>query len=131
VPRLGPLDLIALGAGAAAAALGIAAGTGPFLVGLAVAVAIARVVRARTAPHEVIWLVVPLLVWIGSDAGSRRRALFLAGVACLLFQAALAALAARGRPEAPTDVEVAARVTLAVAAGVTAISLLAFGNIYL
>jgi hypothetical protein len=125
VLRPGPLDLVALGLGVAAAALGIAAGTGPVLAGIAVAVAVARVVRARTAPHVVCWLVVPLLVWIGFDSAA-----FVAGTLCVFAQSALTALAARGRAEPARDIMVATRVTLALAAGVTAVALLAFGNIY-
>jgi hypothetical protein len=116
---------VALGLGVAAAAFGIAAGTGPVLAGIAVAVAAARVVRARTAPHVVCWLVVPLLVWIGFDSAA-----FVTGTLCVFAQSALTALAARRRPEPATDIMVATRVTLALAAGVTAVALLAFGNIY-
>jgi hypothetical protein len=116
---------VALGLGVAAAALGIAAGTGPVLAGIAVAVAVARVVRARTTPHVVCWLVVPLLVWIGFDSAT-----FVVGTLCIFVQSALTALAARGRPEPAPDIMVATRVTLALAAGVTAVALLAFGNIY-
>jgi hypothetical protein len=125
VQRLGPLDLVALGLGAAAAALGIAAHTGPVLPGLAVAVALARLVRARTMPHVICWMVVPLLFWIGFDSAT-----FVAGTACLFGQSLIAALAARGRPQHPPDYVIAARVTLSLAAGVTAVALLAFGNIY-
>jgi hypothetical protein len=125
VPKLGSTDLVALGLGAAAAALGIDAHTGPVLVGLALAVAIARVVRARTAPHLVCWIVVPLLLWIGND--SRR---FIAGVACLFGGSLLTVLAARGRAERSSDFEIALRVTLAAAAGITAVALLSFGEIY-
>jgi hypothetical protein len=125
VQRLGPLDLVALGLGAAAAALGIAAGTGPVLPGIAVAVALARVVRARTMPHAICWIVVPLLIWIGFDSWT-----FLGGTACLFGESLIAALAARGRPEHPQDIVVASRVTLSLAAAVTAVALLAFGNIY-
>ncbi len=109
----------------AAAALGIAAHTGPLLPGLAVAVALARLVRARTAAHIVCWLVVPLLLWIGWDTPA-----FLAGTLCLFGQAAITAFASLGRPEEASDIAVAGRVTLAAAAGVTAIALLAFVNIY-
>jgi hypothetical protein len=126
VNRLAPLDLIALGLGVAAAALGIAANTGPFLIGLAFAVAFARVVRARTAPHVVCWVVVPLSLIVG-----RGSLAFVAGVACLFGQSAIAALAARGRPEEASDVAVATRVSLGVAAGITAIALLLFADIYL
>jgi hypothetical protein len=125
VLRPGPLDLVALGLGAAAAALGLAAGTGPVLVAIAVAVALARVVQARTTPHVVCWLIVPLLLWIGWDTPS-----LVAGALCLFGQSALTALAARGRPAFANDFVIAARVTLAVAAGVTAVSLLAFANVY-
>jgi hypothetical protein len=116
---------VALGLGVAAAALGLAAHTGPVLPGLAIGLVLARLVRARTTPHLVCWLVVPLLLWIGFDTRS-----FLAGTICLFGQSALTALAAHGRPETGSDVEIAARVTLALAAGVTAVALLAFGNIY-
>jgi hypothetical protein len=125
VAKFGPIDLVALGLGAAAAALGIDAHTGPVLVGLAVAVALARVVRARTAPHLVCWIVVPLLLWIGDD--SHR---FVAGVACLFGESLLTTLAARGRPQPASDVEIALRVTLAAAAGITAVALLSFAGIY-
>jgi uncharacterized membrane protein len=121
-----PLDLVALGLGVAAAALGVDAHAGPVLAGLAVGVALARSVRARTAPHLVCWLVVPLLLWIGHD--SYR---FLAGVACLFGQSLLTALAARGRPEDAPDVAVALRVTLAAAAGISAMALISFAGIYL
>ena len=50
----------------------------------------------------------------------------MAGTLCLFGQAAITALAARGRPEEASDVAVALRVTLAAAAGVTAVALLAF-----
>jgi hypothetical protein len=123
---LAPLDLIALGLGVAAAALGIAAHTGPFLVGLAIAVALARTVRARSAPHIVCWLVVPLAIWIGFDSLA-----FVLGVVCLFGQSLVTTLAARGRPEESTDVEAALRVALGLGAGVTVIALLAFGDIYL
>jgi hypothetical protein len=125
VSNLGPIDLVALGLGVAAAALGIDTHTGPVLIGLVLAVALARVVRARTAPHLVCWIVVPLLLWIGDD--SRR---FMAGVACLFGASLLTAFAARGRAERPSDLEIALRVTLAAAAGVTAMGLLSFGGIY-
>jgi hypothetical protein len=116
---------VALGLGVAAAALGIAADTGPVLGGIAVALVIAHVVRARTAPHAVCWVIVPLLIWIGFDSIT-----FVAGVLCIFGQSALTALAARRRSETAPDVVVATRVTLAMAAGVTAVALLAFGNIY-
>jgi hypothetical protein len=125
VLRPGPLDLTALGLGAAAAAFGLAAGTGPVLVGIAVAVALARVIQSRTTPHLVCWLIVPLLLWIGWDSPS-----MVVGTLCLFGQSALTALAARGRPAFASDFVIAARVTLAVAAGVTAIALLAFANVY-
>jgi hypothetical protein len=125
VPKAGPLDLVALGLGVAAAALGIAANTGPLLAGIAVAVALGRLVRARTGPHVVAWIVVPLLLLIGHGTWS-----FLAGTVCLFGQALLTALTARGRPETTTDVAVAARVTLAAAAGVTAVALVGFLNVY-
>lgn len=125
MPRPRPLDLVALGLGVAAAALGIAADTGPLLGGIAVAVALSGLVRARTAPHIVCWLVVPLLLWIGHGTRS-----FLVGTLCLFGQAGITALAARGRSENASDVAVAARVTLGVAAGVTAVALLAFVNVY-
>ena len=97
----------------------------PCSSGSRVAVAIARVVRARTAPHLVCWIVVPLLLWIGDD--SRR---FVAGVACLFGESLLTTLAARGRPQPASDVEIALRVTLAAAAGITAVALLSFAGIY-
>ena len=125
MPKPGPLDLVALGLGVAAAAFGIAADTGPLLAGIAVAVALAGLVRARTASHLVCWLVVPMLLWVGWDSWQ-----FVLGAACLFGQAAIAALGARGRPEDASDVAVALRVTLAAAAGVTAIALLAFVNVY-
>jgi hypothetical protein len=125
VPRPGPLDLVALGLGVAAAALGIAADTGPLLGGIALAVVLARLVSARTAPHIVCWLVVPLLLWIGYDTPA-----FLVGTLCLFAQSGITAFAARARAEPASDVAVAARVTLGVAAGVTAVALLAFVNIY-
>jgi hypothetical protein len=125
VPRPGPLDLVALGLGVAAAAFGIAADTGPLLGGIALALVLARLVWARTAPHIVCWLVVPLLLWIGYDTAA-----FLVGTLCLFGQAAITARAARGRAEPASDVAVAARVTLGVAAGVTAVALLAFVNVY-
>jgi hypothetical protein len=121
-----PLDLVALGLGVAAAALGIDAHAGPLLAGLAVVVAIARAVRARTAPHLVCWIVVPLLLWIGHDSLT-----FIAGVACLFGQSLLTALAARGRPEQASDVTIALRVTLAAAAGVAAMAMISFAGIYL
>jgi hypothetical protein len=126
VPRLGPLDLVALGLGVAAAALGLAANTGPVLAGLAVAVFIARLVQARTAPHLVCWIVVPLLLWVGHESWT-----FIAGVACLFGESVVTAMAARGRPDAPSDLAVAVRISLAVAAGVTALALLSFGDIYM
>jgi hypothetical protein len=116
---------VALGLGVAAAALGIAADTGPVLGGIAAALVIARLVRARTSPHVVCWVIVPLLLWIGFDSTT-----FVAGVLCLFGQSLLTALATRGRSETAPDVAVAARVTLALAAGVTAVALLAFGTIY-
>jgi len=116
---------VALGLGVAAAALGLAAGTGPVLVGITVGVALARVVQARTTPHLVCWLIVPLLIWIGFD-----RTSMVAGALCLFGQSGLTAFAARGRPEFASDFVIAARVTLAVAAGVTAVALLAFANVY-
>jgi hypothetical protein len=116
---------VALGLGVAAAALGIAADTGPLLGGIAVGVALSRLVQARTAPHIVCWLVVPMLLWIGHGTPS-----FLVGALCLLGQALITALAGRGRSETPSDVAVASRVSLAVAAGVTAVALLAFVNVY-
>jgi hypothetical protein len=125
VRRPGDLDLIAFGAGVGAAALGVAAGTGPVLGGIAVGLALGRLVDARTVAHLVLWLCTPLLLWIGSSNGT-----FLAGTACLAFQAAATAWGARGRPEGPGDLAVAARVTLGLAASVTAISLFAFGNVY-
>jgi hypothetical protein len=125
VRRPGDLDLVALGLGIAAAALGIAAHTGLFMTGIVVAVLIARLVRARTAPHIVCWLVVPLLLWVGQESGR-----FLVGTACLFFASGIVAWSARGRPEEPTDVEVAVRISLAVAGAVTTIALLAFGDIY-
>jgi hypothetical protein len=125
VPRLAPLDLVALGLGVAAAAFGIAADTGPLLAGIAVAVALARLVRARTAAHLVCWLVVPMLLWIGWGTWA-----FVAGTLCLFGQAAITALRARGRPEHASDVAVALRVTLAAAAGITAVALLAFVDVY-
>ena len=125
MPRPGPLDLVALGLGVAAAAFGIAADTGPLLGGIASGVLLARLVSARTAPHIVCWLVVPLLLWIGHDTAT-----FLAGTLCLFGQAAITALAARGRADPASDLAVAARVTLGVAAGVTAVALLAFVNVY-
>lgn len=123
---MSPLDLVALGLGVAAAALGIDANAGPVLAGLAVVVAIARVVRARTAPHLICWIVVPLLLWIGHDSLT-----FIAGVACLFGQSLLTALAARGRPEQASDVTIALRVTLAAAAGVAAMAMISFAGIYL
>jgi hypothetical protein len=125
VPKPGPLDLVALGLGVAAAAFGIAADTGPLLAGVAVAVAIAGLVQARTASHVVCWLVVPMLLWVGWDSWR-----FVAGAVCLFGQAAITALGARGRPDGASDVAVALRVTLAAAAGVTAVALLAFVNVY-
>jgi hypothetical protein len=125
VPRPGPLDLVALGLGVAAAACGIAADTGPLLGGVAAALVLARLVRARTAAHLVCWLVVPLLLVIGHGSLS-----FVAGALCLFAEAAITALAARGRPEDAADVAVATRVMLGVAAGVTAVALLAFVNLY-
>jgi hypothetical protein len=116
---------VALGLGIAAAAFGIAADTGPLLGGIALAVVLARLVAARTAPHIVCWLVVPLLLWIGYDTPT-----FLAGTLCLFAQAGITALAARARAEPASDLAVAARVTLGVAAGVTAVALLAFVNVY-
>ncbi len=89
-------------------------------------VAIARAVRARTAPHLVCWIVVPLLLWIGHD--SLR---FTAGVACLFGQSLLTALAARGRPEEASDVTIAVRVTAAAVAGVAAMAMISFAGIYL
>jgi len=121
-----PLDLVALGLGVAAAALGIDAHAGPVLAGLAVVVAIARVVQARTAPHLICWIVVPLLLWIGHD--SLR---FTAGVACLFGQSLLTAFAARGRPEQASDVAIALRVTLAAAVGLAAMAMISFAGIYL
>jgi hypothetical protein len=126
VRRPGDLDLVALGLGIAAAALGIAAHTELFIAGIVVALLIARLVRARTAPHVVCWLIVPLLLWIGHESGR-----FLAGTACLFLASGIVAWSARGRPEEPTDVEVAVRVSLVVAGAVTTIALLAFGDIYL
>jgi hypothetical protein len=126
VRRPGDLDLVALGLGVAAAALGIAADTGPFMVGLAVALVIARLVRARTAPHVVCWIIVPLLLWVGHQSDT-----FLAATVCLFAASGIVAWDARGRPEQPTDVEVAVRVSLVVAGAVTAIALLAFGDIYM
>jgi hypothetical protein len=125
VRRPGDLDLVALGAGVAAAALGVAAGTGPILGGIAVGLALGRLVDARTVAHLVLWLCTPLLVWIGSSDGT-----FLAGTACLAFQAAVTAWRARGRPESPGDLAVALRITLALAAAVTTISLLFFADVY-
>jgi hypothetical protein len=125
VSKPGPLDLVALGLGVAAAALGIAAHTGPLLPGIAVAVALARLVQARTAAHVVCWLVVPLLLWIGWGTAT-----FVVGSLCLLGQAGITAFEANGRPEEASDIAVAGRVTLAGAAGVTAVALLAFVNIY-
>ena len=93
-PRPAPPDLVALGLGVAAAALGIAADTGPLLGGIAVAVALGRLVRARTAAHIVCWLVVPLLLWIGWDTPA-----FLVGTLCLFWQAVITAFASLGRPE--------------------------------
>ena len=116
---------MALGLGVAAAAFGIDAGTGPLLAGIAVGVALSRLVRARTAPHIVCWLVVPLLLWIG-----HARPSFLVASVCLFAQAGLTALAARGRGDDASDVAVAARVTFGVAAAVTAVALLAFVNVY-
>ena len=123
--RPGDLDLVALGAGVGAAALGVAAGSGPVLGGLAVGLALGRLVDARTVGHLVLWLCTPLLLWIGSGNGW-----FLAGTVCIAFQAAATAWGARGRSESPGDVAVAARITLAVAAGVTAIALLLFADVY-
>ena len=125
MPRPAPLDLVALGLGVGAAALGIAADTGPLLAGVAIAVALAGLVRARTAAHLVCWLVVPLLLWIGWGTWT-----FVAGTLCLFGQAAITALGARRRPEEASDVAVALRVTLAAAAGVTAVALLAFVDVY-
>ncbi len=125
MPKAGPLDLIGLGLGLAAAALGIAADTGPLLAGIAVGLALGRLVQARTASHLVCWLVVPLLLVIGHS-----NLTFVAGALCLFGQAAIAALAARGRPDEASDIAVAGRVTLAAAAGVTAVALLAFVNVY-
>lgn len=125
MPKPGPLDLVALGLGVAAAAFGIAAGTGPLLAGIAIAVALAGLVRARTASHLVCWLVVPMLLWIGWDNWE-----FATGAVCLFGQAAITAVSARGRPDGASDVAVALRVTLAAAAGVTAVALLAFVNVY-
>jgi hypothetical protein len=116
---------VALGLGVAAATFGIAADTGPLLGGIAFAVVLARLVSARTASHIVCWLVVPLLLWIGYDTPA-----FLAGTLCLFGQAGSTALAARGRAEPASDLAVAGRVTLGVAAGVTAVALLAFVNLY-
>jgi hypothetical protein len=126
VRRPGDLDLVVLGLGVAAAAFGVAADTGPFMIGLAVAVILARLVRARTAPHVICWLIVPLLVWVGHES-----ALFLAGTACLFAASAIVAFGARGRPDEPTDIDVAVRVALAVAGAVATIALLAFGDIYM
>ena len=123
--RPADLDLVALGAGLGAAALGVAAGTGPVLGGIAVGLALGRLVDARTVGHLVLWLCVPLLLWIGWSDGT-----FLAGTACLAFQAGATAWGARGRPENPGDLAVAARITLGLAAGVTAISLLLFADVY-
>lgn len=123
--RPGDLDLIALGAGVGAAALGVAAGTGPVLGGIAVGLALARLAQARTAAHVVLWLCTPLLLWIGSSSGW-----FIAGTACLAFQAAVTAWGARGRPAEPNDLAIAARVTLGVAGAIVALSLLTFGNVY-
>jgi hypothetical protein len=125
VRRPADLDLVALGLGVAAAAFGVAAHTGPVLILLAVAVALARLVRARTVAYIVCLLIVPLLLWIGSSSG-----LFLAGVACVFAGSAIVVAAAVNRPEEPTDIEVAVRVSLAVAAGIAVVALFAFGNVY-
>ena len=123
--RPADLDLVALGLGVAAAAFGVAAGTGPVLILLAGSVALARLVRARTVAYIVCLLIVPLLVWIGSGSTS-----FLLGVACLFGESAIVVAAAVHRPAQPSDIEVAVRVSLAVAAGIAVVALFAFGNVY-
>jgi hypothetical protein len=95
------------------------------LPALALALVLGRLVRARTVAHVVLWLCVPLLVWVGWDSGR-----FLAGTACLAVQAALCAWLAQRRPPGANDVEAAVRVTLAAAAGVAAVAFLFFGNVY-
>lgn len=92
---------------------------------LAGAVVLARLVRARTVAYIVCLLIVPLFVWIGSGSAT-----FLLGVACLFAESAIVVWAAVHRPEEPSDIEVAVRVTLAVAAGITVVALVAFGNVY-
>jgi hypothetical protein len=125
VRRPADLDLVALGLGVAAAAFGVAAGTGPVMILLAVAVALGRLVRARTVAYIVCLLIVPLLVWIGSGSAS-----FLVGVACLFAESGIVVVGAVHRPEQATDVEVALRVSLAVAAGIAVVALFAFANVY-
>jgi hypothetical protein len=125
VRRPADLDLVALGLGVAAAAFGVAADTGPTMILLAGSVAVARLVRARTVAYIVCLLIVPLLVWIGSGSAP-----FLLGVACLFAESGIVVWVAVHRPEQPSDVEVAVRVTLAAAAGVAVVALVAFGNVY-
>lgn len=119
--RMRRLDVTAIAFGVAAGAFGIAAGTGPLLAGLAALVLAGLALRARSAQYIAVWAVAPLLVWATyPDPSATLAALALAA------SALSALLAARARPEPPSDGLIAARVTLAAAMVVTAGGLLTF-----
>jgi hypothetical protein len=114
-------DVTAIAFGVAAGAFGVSAGTGPLVVGLAALVLAGLALRARSAEYIVVWAVAPLFIWATyPDPSAILAALALAaGAVCAL-------LAARHRPEPPSEGLIAARVTLAAAMVVTAGGLLTF-----